>query len=116
MTVGVPPVKPAHERLCQGAEEALRAAVQAVRRDQSLREIGRTVEGNAQQYGYRVVRALHAHGIGRRMHETPRFVPHYDDATARQALVEGLVAQQSAEEFNGDIDRSIASIFAASMT
>jgi hypothetical protein len=34
----------------------------------------------------------------------------------RRALVEGLVAQQSVEEFNGVLDRSIASIFAASMT
>ena len=37
-------------------------------------------------------------------------------ASFSRALVEGLVAQQSAEEFNGDLDRSIASIFAASMT
>ncbi len=37
-------------------------------------------------------------------------------ASFSRALVEGLVAQQSADEFNGDLDRSIASIFAASMT
>ena len=37
-------------------------------------------------------------------------------ASFSRALVEGLVAQQSAEEFNGALDRSIASIFAASMT
>lgn len=37
-------------------------------------------------------------------------------ASFSRALVEGLVAEQSAEEFNGALDRSIASIFAASMT
>jgi fructose-bisphosphate aldolase class I len=37
-------------------------------------------------------------------------------ASFSRALVEGLVAQQSTEEFNGALDRSIASIFAASMT
>jgi methionyl aminopeptidase len=91
VTVGVPPVKPAHQRLCRCAEEALRAAVQAARRDQPLRAIGRAAEGVAQQYGCRVVRALHGHGIGRRMHEAPQFIPHYDDASARQPLAEGLV-------------------------
>jgi fructose-bisphosphate aldolase, class I len=37
-------------------------------------------------------------------------------ASFSRALVEGLVAQQSAAEFNGDLDRAIGSIFAASMT
>jgi fructose-bisphosphate aldolase class 1 len=37
-------------------------------------------------------------------------------ASFSRGLLEGLVAQQSAEEFNGVLDRSIASIFAASMT
>jgi methionine aminopeptidase len=63
VTVGVPPVKPAHQRLCQCAEEALRAAVQAARRDQPLRVIGRAAArsgrpppagcGAAQGYGGR---------------------------------------------------------------
>ena len=37
-------------------------------------------------------------------------------ASFSRALVEGLMAQQSDEEFNGDLDASIGSIFAASMT
>jgi fructose-bisphosphate aldolase class I len=37
-------------------------------------------------------------------------------ASFSRALVEGLVAQQSAEEFDGDLDDSIESIFQASMT
>lgn len=37
-------------------------------------------------------------------------------ASFSRALIQGLVAQQSAAEFNGDLDRSIGSIFAASMT
>lgn len=65
--------------------------MQAARRDQPLHVIGRAVERVAQHYGYRVVRALHGHGIGRRMHEAPRYIPHYDDASARQPLTEGLV-------------------------
>jgi fructose-bisphosphate aldolase class I len=37
-------------------------------------------------------------------------------ASFSRALVEGLVAQQSDDEFNGDLDTSIGSIYAASMT
>jgi fructose-bisphosphate aldolase, class I len=37
-------------------------------------------------------------------------------ASFSRALVEGLVAQQSDDEFNGDLDASIGSIYAASMT
>jgi methionyl aminopeptidase len=48
VTVGVPPVKPAHQRLCRCAEEALQAAVHAARRDQPLRMIGRAVKEIAQ--------------------------------------------------------------------
>lgn len=91
VTVAVPPVQPAHRRLCQCAEAALEAAVQAVRSERALRAIGRAAEGVARQYGYRVVRALHGHGVGRRMHEAPRSIPHFDDPQARQPLKEGLV-------------------------
>jgi fructose-bisphosphate aldolase class I len=37
-------------------------------------------------------------------------------ASFSRALVEGLVAQDTPDAFNRDLDRSIASIFAASMT
>lgn len=91
VTVAVPPVQPAHQRLCACAAAALQAAVQAARSERAMREIGRAAERVARQYGYRVVRALHGHGIGRRMHEAPRFIPHFDDPLARQPLKQGLV-------------------------
>lgn len=91
ITVAVPPAAPAHLRLCVCAEEALYAAVAAAQQGRQLRQIGRAAEGVARRYGYRVVRALNGHGIGRRMHEAPRAVPNVDEPTARQLLNEGLV-------------------------
>jgi methionyl aminopeptidase len=82
VTVGVPPVAPAHQRLCACAEAALQAAIRAARSGRPLRQIGRAAEGVARQRGYRVVRALHGHGIGRRMHEAPREIPNYDEPRA----------------------------------
>jgi fructose-bisphosphate aldolase class I len=37
-------------------------------------------------------------------------------ASFSRALVEGLVAQQSDDEFNRELDAAISSIYAASMT
>lgn len=91
VTIGVPPVSPAHQRLCACAEAALQAAIEAARSARPLRQIGRAAEGVARQYGYRVVRALHGHGIGRRMHEAPRDIPNYDEPRALKPLADGLV-------------------------
>lgn len=91
VTVAVPPVAPAHQRLLNCAEAALLAAIRAARAGHPLRQIGRTAEGVARQHGYRVVRELTGHGIGRRMHEAPRDVPNFDDPRATKLLVEGAV-------------------------
>jgi methionyl aminopeptidase len=91
ITVGVPPLASAHQRLCVCAQAALHAAIQAAQSGRPLRQIGRAAEGVARQYGYRVVRALHGHGIGRRMHEAPRDIPNYDEPNALKPLADGLV-------------------------
>ena len=44
VTVAVPPVQRAHQRLCACAEAALEAAIQAARSGRALREIGRAAE------------------------------------------------------------------------
>lgn len=90
VTVGVPPVQPAHQRLCQCAEAALHAALHAARSGHALREIGRAAEDVARRSGCRVVRALNGHGIGRRMHEDPQ-VPNYGKRGTEKAIKRGLV-------------------------
>ncbi len=91
ITVAVPPVAPAPQRLCTCAEAALHAAMAAAQATQPLYQIGRAAERVAQQYGYRVVRALHGHGVGRELHEAPRNIPHFYDPAATQRLTEGVV-------------------------
>jgi methionyl aminopeptidase len=91
ITVALPPVTPAQQRLCTCAEAALQAAIQVARAGQPLRQIGRAVEGVARRHQCRVVRELTGHGIGRRMHEAPRSVPNFDDPRATMPLAEGVV-------------------------
>ncbi len=102
VTVAVAPMAPAHQRLCDCAEAALLAAVAAARAGRPLNQIGRAAEQVAQRQGYRIVRALHGHGVGRGLHEAPRNVPNYYDPQARLPLHEGLVLAIEPHLTSGD--------------
>ncbi|MFZ0333364.1 MAG: M24 family metallopeptidase [Candidatus Acidiferrales bacterium] len=65
-------------------------AMKFARADHRVNEIGRAVEREVRRSGFRVIRELGGHGIGRTIHEEPS-VPNYDDPLARQRLTEGLV-------------------------
>jgi len=91
ITVAVPPVSPSNQRLCDCAEAALAAAIAAARAGQPLSIMGRTAEQVARQYGYRIVRELHGHGVGRGLHEAPKNIPMFYVPSATQRLTDGLV-------------------------
>ena len=91
ITVAVPPVSAAHQRLCRCAQEALSAAIAAARTGQPLSVMGRAAERIARQYGYRIVRELHGHGVGRGLHEAPKNIPQYDAPSTTQHLSDGVV-------------------------
>lgn len=86
----VEPIAPEWLRLCDYTRSALRRALEAARAGQPLNAIGRAVEKEAARGGYRVVRDLGGHGVGRHIHEKPS-VPNYYTKRASQRLEEGLV-------------------------
>ncbi|MGB6715941.1 MAG: type I methionyl aminopeptidase [Candidatus Acidiferrales bacterium] len=90
MTVPVEPVSSDARRLAACAERAFEKAMKFARADHRVNEIGRAVEREVRRSGFRVIRELGGHGIGRTIHEEPS-VPNYDDPLARQRLTEGLV-------------------------
>ena len=55
-----------------------------------LNVIGRTVERRAKRHGFRVVRGLGGHGVGRSIHEDPH-VSNVFERRDNQPLWEGLV-------------------------
>jgi methionyl aminopeptidase len=91
ITVAVPPLTTAQQRLCVGAEAALHAALTAARAGATLRHVGQAAERTARRHGFQIVRALHGHGVGRWLHEAPRNIPSFDDPSATYRLTEGLV-------------------------
>lgn len=90
LTVPVEPVSPAARRLVICAERAFRKAMIFARANHRVCDIGRAIEREVRHSGFRVIRELTGHGIGRTIHEPPN-VPNFDDPKARQVLTPGLV-------------------------
>ncbi len=78
-------------RLCRAARLALLQAVHSARAGGRLNSIGGAIESTAHRYGYRVIRNLCSHGVGRALHEEPTEIPGYYDRTDRRVLREGQV-------------------------
>lgn len=80
---------PAQRDLLDATREARDAAVAQLRTGSLISSIGRTIEQVAERRGYRVIRNLGSHGIGRRLHEAPGQIPGVFDPRDRRILAEG---------------------------
>lgn len=83
-------VKPRLSALLTATRAALSDAMREVRAGAPIRQIGRAVERRAKRAGFRVVRDLCGHGVGRHIHEPPN-VPNTFEARNHEVLHEGLV-------------------------
>lgn len=90
VSVAVPPASNETERLIHCAERAFRKAAKQARVGNRVRDIGAAVEREVIRSGFRVVRELCGHGVGRTIHEPPE-VPNYFDRNAVTPLTTGLV-------------------------
>jgi len=89
ISVAVGDVSPIATRLLEATRLAQRDAMNAAQPGARLRELGRAVQRVARHHGFRVIKNLTGHGIGRGLHEDPS-VPSIDDGQ-RMVLREGLV-------------------------
>jgi len=83
-------VKPRLRHLLFTTRAALNDAMSEARAGAPIRNIGRAVERRAKRAGFRVVRELCGHGVGRNIHEPPN-VPNTFDRRNGNVLHEGLV-------------------------
>jgi methionyl aminopeptidase len=90
VTVPLPAASAANRRLASCAEMALGRAIEAARPGRPIYEIGRAIDREVRRQGFRVLRELHGHSIGRTIHEPPT-VPQYEDRSANHILEPGLV-------------------------
>jgi methionyl aminopeptidase len=90
MTVRVGAVSETADRLARCAESAFARACKVARTGYRVYDIGRAVEKEVRSQGFRVMRNLCGHGIGRTIHEDPQ-IYNYFEPRARERLTEGLV-------------------------
>jgi methionyl aminopeptidase len=90
VTVVVDPAPALASRLSLCAEHALLRAMKVARAGNQVWEIGRVVESFVHQCGFKVLRNLCGHGVGRSIHEPPT-VPNFCDRRYADKLTEGMV-------------------------
>lgn len=90
LTVPVEPASREAVRLAACAERAFRKGLRFAQAGCRINEIGRAIEREVLASGFRVIRELSGHGIGRTIHEPP-CVPNFDDGSAWQRLRSGQV-------------------------
>ncbi len=76
--------------LAEAAEKAFHAGLREVRAGRRACDVGAAVEAAVEKRGFRVVRTLTGHGIGRTIHEAPT-IPNWNDPEHRTWLEEGMV-------------------------
>ena len=86
----VGPATSAQTHLLTATRRAVMEAIADMQAGRSLNVIGRAVQKVADETGYRIVRNLGSHGVGRNLHEEPSYVP-VDDPGERRELHDGLV-------------------------
>ncbi len=78
------------EFMARTARSACLAAIARARAGMSLKELGGVIQDEVGRLGFRVVKELCGHGVGRRVHEAPE-VPNYPDRLNVGILREGMV-------------------------
>jgi methionyl aminopeptidase len=68
-----------HQKLVNASQEILRKAIGNIRGGIRIADIGHLIECQAKQKGYKVIKNLGGHGIGRALHETPHDLLNYGD-------------------------------------
>ena len=77
-------------QLCAAAESAFWKAANIAQAGTQLSLVGRAVETEVKAHGFRVMRELCGHGIGRAIHERPEVLNYYEPSN-RVVLQRGLV-------------------------
>lgn len=87
----LPPAPAYLDLLCEATLEAMRRGIAACREGAKLSGIGKAVQGVARETGHSVILNLGSHGVGRSLHEEPKFIPSFFDARETRILQKGCV-------------------------
>lgn len=68
-----------HQKLVEASKEILHKAIYNIKGGVRISDIGHLMETEAKKRGYKVIKNLTGHGIGRSLHEAPHEIANYRD-------------------------------------
>ncbi|MGY3052654.1 methionyl aminopeptidase [Pedobacter sp. UYEF25] len=68
-----------HQKLVDASKEILKKAINHIKGGIRISEVGHLIETEAKKRGYKVIKNLTGHGIGRSLHEEPSEIANYKD-------------------------------------
>lgn len=68
-----------HQKLIETSKQILRKAISQIKGGVKVNEIGRLIENEAKKSGFKVIKNLTGHGVGRSLHEEPHEVANFYD-------------------------------------
>lgn len=68
-----------HQQLVDASKEILRKAIYAIKGGLRIADLGQLIETEAKKRGYRVIKNLTGHGVGKSLHEEPNEIANYRD-------------------------------------
>jgi methionyl aminopeptidase len=68
-----------HQKLIDASKQILQKAIHTIRGGVRISDIGHLIETEAKKRGYKVIKNLTGHGIGRSLHEEPSEIANYRD-------------------------------------
>ena len=87
----VPPGSRTKSRLCHATRLALKAAMAEARAGQPINRIGLAIQQTAKAHGFKTIKNLAGHGLGRSLHEAPEGIVSYFDRRDTRKLQLGQV-------------------------
>jgi len=80
-----------HRPLVDASTRILHNAIRRIKGGVKIADIGKFIETEARRSGFRVIRNLVGHGVGRSLHEDPREIPCYHDRLNRSRFKKNSV-------------------------
>lgn len=68
-----------HQKLVEASKQILHKAIYNIKGGVRISDIGHLIETEARKHGYKVIKNLTGHGIGRSLHEAPSEIANYKD-------------------------------------
>lgn len=68
-----------HHKLVDASKDILKKAILNIKGGVKISDIGQLIETEAKRYGYKVIKNLTGHGIGRSLHEEPSEIANFKD-------------------------------------